>query len=76
MNLHLYKCNSYYWRVNMEKIGIIKEIDKLGRVLIPKELRGRYGYDGEVELVAAAHGVLIKSPDYVLIKIEKTPDMY
>ena len=58
----------------MEKIGIEKELDKLGRVLIPKDLRERYGYGGKVELIATAHGVLIKNPDYVLIKIEKTPD--
>ena len=60
----------------MENIGIVKELDKLGRVLIPKDLRERYGYGDKVELVATSQGVLIKNPDYVLIKIEKTPDMY
>lgn len=29
----------------MSEIGIIKEFDKLGRIVIPKELRKRYGFD-------------------------------
>lgn len=60
----------------MEKIGIVKELDRLGRVLIPKDLRERYGYGDKVELVATPQGILIKNPDYVLIKVEKTPNMY
>ena len=47
-------------------IGIIKEFDKLGRIVIPKEPRERYGFHGEVEIVATENGVLIQSPKYVL----------
>ena len=47
-------------------IGIIKEFDKLGRIAIPKELRDRYGFWGEVEIVATKEGILIQSPQYVL----------
>ncbi|MBE6701933.1 MAG: hypothetical protein E7585_00755 [Ruminococcaceae bacterium] len=55
----------------MEKIGIIKEIDKLGRILIPKELRERYGLAQQVEIVATEQGLLLKSPEFILIKKRK-----
>lgn len=55
----------------MEKIGIIKEIDKLGRIVIPKELRERYGFDKEVEVISTPDGIIIKNPKYVLVKREE-----
>ena len=54
----------------MEKVGIIKEIDKLGRIVIPKDIRERYGFDDSVEIITLREGVLIKSQDYVLTKRE------
>ena len=53
------------------QVGIIKEFDKLGRLVIPKELRDRYALDNKVEIVATENGVLIRSPEYVLVKKEK-----
>ena len=53
-------------------IGITKEFDKLGRIVIPKDLRERFGLFREVEIVATEDGVLIKNPEYELVKIEKT----
>ena len=50
----------------MKAVGVIKEIDRLGRIVIPKELRERYGLDAKVELVATREGVLLQSPQYVL----------
>ena len=52
----------------MEKIGIIKEIDQLGRLQIPKDIRERLGLSGAVELVLTSDGLLIKSTEYRLIK--------
>ena len=52
----------------MEEIGILKEFDKLGRIVVPKEMRERYGLTEKVEIVATKEGVLLKSPEYVLIK--------
>ena len=52
----------------MADVGVIKEVDKLGRILIPKELRDRYGINEKVEIIAVREGVLIKSPEYVLVK--------
>lgn len=55
----------------MDKVGIIKEFDKLSRIVIPKELRDRYGFDKEVEIIATEDGVLIRNPAYRLVKIEE-----
>ena len=52
----------------MNEIGILKKIDNVGRIVIPKELRDRYGLSDEVELTATKDGVLIKKPDYFLTK--------
>ena len=53
----------------MEKIGIIKEIDNLGRLQIPKEIRTRLGLTEKVELVVEKDGLLIKSIEYELVKV-------
>ncbi len=55
----------------MKEIGIVKELDNLGRIVIPKELRKRYGFEKEVEVIATKEGVLLKSPDYVLVEKAK-----
>ena len=55
-------------------IGIIKEFDKLGRIVIPKELRDRYGLHGKVEVVATKDGILLQSPRYVLTEREGTKE--
>ena len=52
-------------------VGIIKEVDRLGRIVIPKELRERFGINERVELVATEYGILLKSPNYKLVKVEK-----
>ena len=59
----------------MAKIGIIKEFDKLGRIVIPKELRERYGFEKSVEIVATKDGIFIQSPDYVLVKKDSKNSM-
>ncbi len=54
-----------------KKIGIIKGFDKLGRIVIPKELRERFELNDNIEIVATSEGVLLKNPDYILVKKEK-----
>lgn len=58
-----------FFEVNVKKIGITKEIDKLGRLQIPKEIRNRLGLGAEVELIVTQEGLLIKSNEYKLVKI-------
>ena len=55
----------------MKTIGIIKELDMLGRIVIPKDLRERFGLTKEVELVATEEGILLKNSEYKLIKVER-----
>ena len=57
-------------RAMKNDIGIIKEIDNLGRMVIPKEYRDRFGFRGEVEVVATPDGVLLRTPEYKLVRVE------
>ena len=56
----------------METIGIKKEIDKLGRICIPKEMRLLFNLENEVELKVTDEGILIRNPEYVLVR--KNPE--
>lgn len=56
----------------MEKIGVKKDIDSLGRICIPKELRLLFGIEKTVELVVTKEGILMKNPEYILVKKEKS----
>ena len=55
-----------------KNIGIIKEIDKLGRIVIPKEYRERLNLTNEVEMILTKEGVLIKNQEYGLVKKKDT----
>ena len=59
----------------MDNPGIIKEIDKLGRLVIPKEIRERYGLDEYVEITTTRNGVLIRNPRYKLICVDEKTTM-
>ncbi len=54
-----------------ETVGVIKEIDNLGRIVVPKEMRDRLLLDKRVEVVLTAEGVLLRNPEYELIRVEK-----
>ena len=54
-----------------EPIGIIKEIDSVGRLVVPKEMRDILGLQKQVEIVLTTEGVLIRSPKYRLIEKEE-----
>ena len=53
----------------MKNIGIIKEIDELGRLQIPKDIRTTLGLKKKVQLVVTQDGLLIKSEEYRLVPI-------
>ena len=53
------------------KVGIIRELDNLGRLVIPKEMRTLFKFEKEVEIVVTENGVLLRNPEYKLVKIEK-----
>ena len=51
--------------------GIRRDVDKLGRIVIPKELRTLYHLDEDVEIVCTKDGVLLRNPQYKVVKIQK-----
>ena len=52
----------------MDSVGIKKEIDKLGRIVIPSDIRHLYGLTDEVEIIITDEGVLLRHPQYRLVK--------
>ena len=56
----------------MEKIGIESKIDRLGRILVPKKIRKSLGFDPDttIEMIATSEGLLIRSPQYKVVKKE------
>ena len=52
----------------MENVGIIRELDDLGRVVIPKEWRDLFKFEGPLEMIATTEGVLIRHPKYKLVE--------
>lgn len=54
----------------MGNIRVKKEIDKLGRICIPKEMRKLFNLENEVELQITNEGILVKNPEYILVKKE------
>ena len=52
-------------------VGIVKEVDRLGRIVIPKEYREQFGLIEKVEIVATEKGLLLRSPEYKLVRADK-----
>ena len=52
-----------------DTVGIIKEVDRLGRIVIPKELRDRFRLSEYVEIVATEQGIVIRNPEYKLVRV-------
>ena len=52
-------------------VGIIKEVDKLGRIVIPKDIRDRFGLMDRVEIIITEAGIVLRNPEYELIKINE-----
>ena len=50
-------------------VGIRKEFDNLSRLVIPKEMRDLYNFGKEVEVIPIPEGVLIRNPEWRLVKI-------
>lgn len=49
----------------MTNIGIVRKMDSLGRIVIPKEFRRVYRIDKneEIEILATDQGILLRLPD-------------
>ena len=55
-----------------KSVGVIKEIDSLGRIVIPKDFRDRLMLDKKVEVILTDSGILIRNSEYMLVKTSKT----
>ena len=55
-------------------VGVIKEIDTLGRIVIPKEFRNRLKLDKNVEVVLTSNGILIRNSKYKLVECDEETD--
>ena len=51
-----------------ETVGVIKEIDSLGRIVIPKEFRERLMLNKEVEVLITESGVIIRNSKFKLVE--------
>ena len=58
----------------MKNVGLTREIDKLGRLVIPKEMRLKYHLESEVEILPTDEGILIRNPKYRIIEIESVKE--
>ena len=54
-----------------KKIGVLKEVDNLGRLVIPKEMRETFRLDKTVEIIVTREGILVRNPKYELIEIKE-----
>lgn len=56
----------------MTNIGIVRKVDTLGRVTLPKELRRVFelGGDSPVEILATEQGILIRNPTIEIKRIK------
>ena len=55
----------------MNKIGIKKKLDNLGRLCIPKFMRELFELTGEVELVVTEDGIVLKKAEFIKEKQAK-----
>ena len=55
----------------IERVGIKRQVDKLGRIVIPKEYREFYHLDhnDEVFIVDTKDGLLITNHNYKVVKV-------
>ena len=62
----------YVYEVGIKGIGLVREVEKLGRLVIPKELREVYCLNGRVEIVTTDEGILIRNPKFKVVRIEES----
>lgn len=52
-------------------VGITREVDNVGRLVIPKEIRECLRLEGIVEPVVTQEGLLIRNREYEMVKIKE-----
>lgn len=56
----------------MSQIGIVRKVDSLGRITLPKELRRLFklNKDDEIEILAIEDGILLRVPNIEVRRID------
>lgn len=56
----------------MSQIGIVRKVDSLGRITLPKELRRLFklNKDDEIEILAIEDGILLRIPNIEVRRID------
>ena len=57
----------------MLKIGILRQVNSLGRIVIPKELRSLYQIEttDQIEIIGTDEGILLKVPGLEIKRIRE-----
>ena len=61
-----------------ERVGMMRKVDNLGRIVIPKEYRDFYhlNHNDEVFIIDTTEGLLITNPKYKTVKVEEKEEYY
>lgn len=56
-----------------QRVGMMRKVDNLGRIVIPKEYRDFYhlNHNDEVFIIDTMEGLLITNPKYKTVEIEE-----
>lgn len=59
--------------MKIERVGMMRKVDNLGRIVIPKEYRDFYhlNHNDEVFIVDTPQGLLITNHKYKVVKTEE-----
>ena len=58
------------------RVGMIRRVDNLGRVTIPKEYRDFYNLSAgeKISIIETENGLLLTHPEYKVVKIENVEE--
>ena len=59
--------------MQIQRVGMMRKVDNLGRIVIPKEYRDFYhlNHSDEVFIVDTTEGLLITNPKYKTVKVDE-----
>ena len=55
----------------MNKTGVVKQIDGLGRIVIPKDIRDRFQLNDSVEIIPTEEGIVLRKPCKIIFEVNE-----